>query len=325
MNVASLDLNLLTALEALLAEVSVSRAAERQHLSQPAMSHALKRLRQLFRDPLLVRMGTEMQLTQRAESLRLPVEDALAKVRDVLAGEVFDPSRSSRTFRLSISDNAIGVLLPPLLRRLEKEAPKVAIRLQQPSIDGFDALELSRRIDAVVACVPDRFKGFYQQRLFVDRDACAVRNGHRLRKGMTRERFLSASHVAVVAREFAEDPVDGWLREKGGSRTVLLTVPTYLQALHVVAESDLVAVLPERLIRAYADRLDVQPVAVPLEVGTFQEYLVHPARTHDDAGCIWLRTLIHEVAASLGSLPGRRRRRHRAQQFAYPNGVAAGP
>jgi len=307
-NLAAVDLNVLVALEVLLAERSVGRAAERMHRSQPTLSHALKRLREIFRDPLLVRGGGRTQLTARGESLRVPVADALARVRDVLAGEAFDPAHSGRTFRLSFSDNATDVLLPPLLKRLATDAPNVAVRLEPPSLAGLDPADLSRRIDAIVACSPTRFKGFYQQRLFEDRDACAVRSRHPSAATMTHSRFLSARHVAVVAREFTEDPVDTWLREVGCVRNVVLTVPSYLQALHVVAESDLVAVLPERLVHAYSHVLDVVATAVPLDAGTFDEYLLHPARTHADQGCVWLRSLIREVAASLGRLPSRRRR-----------------
>jgi DNA-binding transcriptional LysR family regulator len=306
-NLSAVDLNLLTALQSLLSEASVGRAADRVHLSQPAMSHALKRLRQMFRDPLLVRVGARMQLTTRAESLRLPVEDALARVRDLLAGERFDPARAARTFRLSISDSAGGVLVPPLLKRLAKEAPHVSIQLQPPSVAGFDPMESSRAIDLVVACSPDRFKGFYQQRLFVDRDVCVLRSRHPLAKGLRREAFLGARHVAVVGREFSEDPVDTWLREEGCARNVVLTVPTYLHALHVVADSDLVAVLPEKLVRASSSVLGVIAAEMPLDAGTFEEYLLHPARTHADPGCVWLRDLVREVAKSLDPRGKRRR------------------
>jgi DNA-binding transcriptional LysR family regulator len=308
-NLSAIDLNLLAALESLLAEAGVGRAAVRMNLSQPAMSHALKRLRQLFRDPLLVRVGARMQLTSRAESLRFPVEDALARVRDLFAGPAFDPAHSERTFRLSISDNASGVLLPRVLARLAQDAPRVAIRLLPPSIAGVNPVDLSRQVEAIVACSPGQFTGFYQQRLFEDRDACATRSGHPLAARMTPERFFSARHVAVVAREFAEDPVDTWLREEGCARTVVLTVSTYLEALHVVAESDLVAVVPERLIDAHAALLDLVATEVPLDAGTFEEYLLHPARTHADPGCVWLRSLIREIATSLGRLPRHRRRR----------------
>ncbi|HZS61209.1 MAG TPA: LysR family transcriptional regulator [Gemmatimonadaceae bacterium] len=301
MNLAGIDLNLLTALDALLAEGSVSRAAERLHRSQPATSHALKRLRHLFRDPLLVRVGARMQLTSRGESLRGAVNDALGRVRDLLDGERFDPSRSTRTFRLVVSDNAGTMVLSPLLKRLANDAPMVAIRLLPPSVARFDLVELSRAIDVLVSCAPSQFKGFYQQRLFGDCDACAMRKGHPLAKRLTRKNFLTARHVAVVAREFSEDPVDTWLREEGCSRNVALTVPTYLQALHIVADSDLIAVLPEGLIRAHSAVLGIVATPVPMDAGTFDEYLLHPARTHTDAGCVWLRTLIKEVAASFDS------------------------
>src|SRR5512140_878266 len=125
MNLASLDLNLLVALEAVLDEASVGRAADRVSLSQPAMSHALKRLRRLLDDPLLVRVGAHMQLTARAEALRYPVQDALSRVRDLLIGEGFEPASSTRTFQLFVADNASDLLLLPLLKQLREEAPNV--------------------------------------------------------------------------------------------------------------------------------------------------------------------------------------------------------
>lgn len=302
-NLASLDLNLLVALEALLEESSVGQAADRVSLSQPAMSHALKRLRVLLGDPLLVRAGARMQLTARAGAMRHPVHDALTRVRDLFVGEGFDPARSTRTFRLFVADYASDLLLPLLLKRLEEEAPAASIRVQPSVGNAWDPFELTRLVDLAVACEPDRFKGFYQQRLFTDRDACAVRRGHPgTREFAKPEEFLKARHVAVVGREFTEDPVDTWLRQEGHERNVVLTVPHYLQALHVVSESDLIAVIPERLIRACARILDLDALPVPLDVGTFEEYLLHPARSHADPGCAWLRGILREIAKSLGPL-----------------------
>ena len=312
MNLASLDLNLLVALEALLDEASVGRAAERVALSQPAMSHALKRLRALLGDALLVRVGARMQLTARGEALRAPVKDALSRVRELLQGERFDPGTSTKTFRLFASDYAADLLLPPLLKRLQKEAPKVSIQLQAGRSRSLDAVELAREVDAAIACVPKQFKGFYQQRLFTDRDACAVRRGHALTRRMDVSNFLAAPHVAVVGREFREDPVDTWLREEGHDRSVAVTVEHYLQALHVVGQSELIAVIPERLIRAQAEALGIVAVPVPLDAGTFDEYLLHPARNHADPGCVWLRKVLKEIAVALGPLDGEVPRKTRA-------------
>jgi DNA-binding transcriptional LysR family regulator len=250
-----------------------------------------------------VRAGARMQLTARAEALRHPVQDALTRVRNLLIGEGFDPARSTRAFRLFVADNASDLLLPPLLKRLEDEAPGVCIRIQMLGGNRWDPFEIAQLVDVAIACVPGKFKGFYQQRLFTDRDACAARRGHSSTRLLAKpEEFLKAKHVAVVGREFAEDPVDTWLRQEGRERNVVLTVPHYLQALHVVSESDLIGVIPERLIRAYAGILDLDVIKVPLDVGTFEEYILHPARSHDDPGCVWLRGILMEIAKCLGPL-----------------------
>jgi DNA-binding transcriptional LysR family regulator len=302
-NLSALDLNLLVALESLLEEVSVSRAAGRVSLSQPAMSHALKRLRIILRDPLLVRTGGRMQLTARGEALRYPVKDALSRVRDLLISGEFDPAASTRAFNIFIADNASDLLLPLLLTRLAVEAPGVSVRVQAVAGGLLDPLELTRFLDLAVACVPSLFTGFCKQYLFTDRDACAVRRGHPMTHQIARvEAFLATRHVAVVGREFSEDPVDTWLRGQGHARNVALSVPHYLQALHLVAQSDLIAIVPQRLIRACATGLDLDIVAVPLDVGTFDEFLLHPARSETDPGSVWLRGVLKEVATALGPL-----------------------
>ena len=329
MNLAALDLNLLVALEALLEEASVGRAADRVALSQPAMSHALKRLRMLLGDPLLVRVGPRMQLTARGEALRYPVKDVLSRVRDLLVTEKFDATRSTRTFHLFVSDYVGDLLLPLVRKQLQHEAPGISIRVQNDGIKG-DSFELAHSVDLAIACVPNSFKGFYQQRLFTDRDACAVRRGSRITNRISRQAdFLKMKHVAVVGREFAEDPVDTWLHDEGYQRNVALTVPHYLQALHVVAQSDLIAVIPERLVHAYSAILGLDVLPVPLDVGTFDEYLLHPATKHSDPGCVWLRGVLQHVAKSLGPLRPQRirnaRNRRRVKDHSPKKGNFANP
>jgi DNA-binding transcriptional LysR family regulator len=160
--------------------------------------------------------------------------------------------------------------------------------------------ELARSVDTAVACVLNAFPGFYRQRLFTDRDMCVFRRRHPRATRLRDERtFLEAGHVAVNVRGTAEDPVDTWLKAEGRKRNVALSVPHYLQALHAVARSGLIAVIPERLIRAYAAPLQLKWLPVPLDAGTFDEFLLHPARTHADPGCIWLRSILKEIASSL--------------------------
>jgi DNA-binding transcriptional LysR family regulator len=301
-NLAALDLNLLVALQALLEEESVGGAARRVGRSQPAMSHALSRLRSMLGDAILVRVGAGMQVTVRGEALRHPVRDALERVKELLAGDTFDPSRSQRTFRICVTDNASDLLLPPLLARLQRMAPSIRVEIQ-PWRGGFtNPTELARDVDAVIACIPDSFAGFHRRRLFRDRDACAVRKSHRAARPISKpEQFLNWKQVAVRPQGLFADPVDTWLKQEGLTRNVVLTVPHYLQALHVVARSDLIAVLPERLIRTYASQLNVSAMPVPLDVGSFDEYLLHPARTHTDTGCVWLRNVLKDIGRELES------------------------
>jgi DNA-binding transcriptional LysR family regulator len=244
-----------------------------------------------------------MQLTARGEALRYPVKDALSRVRDILVSGAFDPATSTRAFHVFIADNASDLLLPPLLKRLAVNAPGVSIRVQAVAGGLLDPLELTRYLDLAVACVPGLFTGFRKQYLYTDRDACAVRRGHPMTRQIARvEAFLEMKHVAVIGREFSEDPVDTWLRTEGHERNVALSVPHYLQALHLVAQSDLIAIIPQRLIHVCATDFHLDVVAVPLDVGTFDEFLLHPARGETDPGSVWLRGVLKDVATALGPL-----------------------
>src|ERR1700736_327632 len=237
MNLNSLDLNLLVALDALLLEANVSRAAMRIGLSQPAASHALQRLRDLIGDPLLVRTGARMELTPRAQALRGPLAQALDQVRGLFIPDDFDAVSSERHFRLMMPDLAVELLMPPLMEKVTKQAPGVRIDVvpwRGPAI--FNA-EFARTIDLVIS-IGDAFRGFHRQRLYTDSDALAVRRGHpagaRLRK---RDSFLGARHVAVIIRGQNEDLIDGWLRTKGIERRIALVVPGYIEALHVAGRA----------------------------------------------------------------------------------------
>jgi DNA-binding transcriptional LysR family regulator len=300
MNVAALDLNLLVALDALLQEESVSRGGQKIGLSQPAMSHALGKLRDLLDDPLLVRIGGHMQLTLRAQSMRHPVRDALERVHEVFVSDTFVPASSTRTFRIFMSDYSSNLLLSSLSKAVQRNAPGVRIEVHPWRGMAADSLENGRTPDAVVACQTRDLPGFYRQRLFTDHDVCVMRAGHPLyRKSYGLKTFLEGPHVAVAAVEFSADPVDTWLQEVRHPRCVIVTVPHYMEALHLVAETELIAVIPERLVRAYASTLNLVAKTVPLDVGTFDEYLLHSARTHADLGCSWLRQLIHSQCADI--------------------------
>ncbi|HKH03344.1 MAG TPA: LysR family transcriptional regulator [Bradyrhizobium sp.] len=299
MNLSALDLNLLVALDALLLEANVSRAAMRIGLSQPAASHALQRLRQVLGDPLLVRVGARMELTPRAQALRAPLAQALDQVRGLFISDDFDAASSERNFRLMMPDLAVELLMPPLMEKIARLAPNVRLDVvpwRGPAI--FNA-EFARTIDLVIS-IGDAFKGFHRQLLYSDRDALAVRRGHpagaKLRR---RDVFLKARHVAVVIRGQNVDLIDDWLRTKRLQRRVALVVPGYLEALHVVARTDLVAFVPNRLISALAKPLSLIEVTPPLDPGIDEQFMFYPTRAQFDPGSIWLRNLMLQTGREL--------------------------
>jgi DNA-binding transcriptional LysR family regulator len=314
-----LDLNLLTALHALLTEAHVGKAARRLGLSQPATSHALRRLRDLLGDPLLVREGTRLELTPRAESLRNTVCLAVDQVREVFRPEVFDPLTSSRSFAIILPDHLMDLVVPALLERIETSAPNVRIDIK-PWRGSAVALmpELSGSIDIAIACTPVDCPGFNRLRLFEDTEALACRTGH---PGLARLRttagFSSAAHVAVIPSGKHEDPVDTWLREHSVERKIRLSVPSYLQALHVASLTDLVAFIPRRLIEAVAGTLQLEILEPPIDPGFYEEFLFYPSRSIADAGSIWLRSQLSAIAKRLDRpIKGRQRSSNKGARVA---------
>jgi DNA-binding transcriptional LysR family regulator len=299
MNFNSLDLNLLVALDALLKEASVSRAAMRIGLSQPATSHALQRLREMLGDPLLVRAGARMELTPRAQALRGPLSQALDQVRGLFIPDDFDASSSERQFRLMMPDLAVELLVPLLMQKIARLAPSVRLDIVPWRGPAIFSAEFARTIDLVIS-IGDAFKAFHRQLLYTDRDALAVRRGHPAGgKLARREIFLKASHVAVIIRGQSEDLIDSWLRAKGIERRIALVVPGYLEALHVVARTDLVAFVPGRLIAALAKPLALKAVTPPLDPGIDEQFMFYPTRAQFDPGSIWLRNLMLQTGREL--------------------------
>ena len=299
MNLASLDLNMLVALDALLLEANVSRAAMRIGLSQPATSHALQRLRDILGDPLLVRVGARMELTPRAQALRAPLAQALDQVRGLFMPDDFDAARSERRFRLMMPDLAVELLMPPLMKRLDAAAPGVRIDVVPWRGPAIFTAEFARTIDIVIS-IGDAFKGFHRQLLYTDADALAVRHGHpagaRLKD---KDTFLKARHVAVVIRGQSEDLIDTWLQTKKLERRIALVVPSYIEALHVAARTDLVAFVPRRLIAALSKQLSLVTVFPPIDPGIDEQFMFYPTRVQMDPGSIWLRSIMLEIGREM--------------------------
>jgi DNA-binding transcriptional LysR family regulator len=297
---ASVDLNLLVACDALLEERSVTRAAKRLKITQSAASHTLSRLRELFGDPLLVRAGNAMVLSERAARLVEPVRDALDRVTAVLEqGPTFDPKTARRQFSLSTSDYGELVLLPALVERLTREAPNLDLAIIPPPPDSA-ALLRSGGLDLGLGPITEAASGIVSRRVFEDRFVCVVRAGHPLaRQRLTLEQYLELGHLLIAPRSARPSHVDVALSKIGRTRRVVVVVPHFLIAPFVVARSNLVLTLPARVAKTFSAALSLVQVEPPLEVGGFTFRLFwHEQRRHD-AGHAWLRDLIHAVCNEL--------------------------
>jgi DNA-binding transcriptional LysR family regulator len=169
--------------------------------------------------------------------------------------------------------------------------------------------EFARTIDLIIS-IGDAFNGFHRQLLYTDSDALAVRKGHpvgaRLKNPAA---FLKARHVAVIGRGQNIDLIDHWLQTKGLERQIALVVPSYIEALHVTARSDLVAFVPRRLIDTLAKPLALSTVPPPLDPGIDEQFMFYPTRAQMDPGSIWLRSLTLQIGRELSDGPPRSRQR----------------
>jgi DNA-binding transcriptional LysR family regulator len=300
MNLSSIDLNLLVALDALISEAHVGRAARKIGLSQPAASHALKRLRDLFSDPLLVRVGSRMQLTPRAIGLRDSLAETLDRVQTFLVADSFEPARSSRHFSLMMQDHVAHLIVPALVKRVHSEAPGVGLRVLPWQSPGSVNAERLRSIDLLISCSAIEIPGFQKEILFTDTEVTVVRRGHPSSSRITNLKwFLNSRHVAVVGRGLTEDPVDTWLRQEGLTRQIVLRVPSYLQALQAATLANLVAFVPKRLAESLARPLSLAVLPPPIDPGEYQEYLHYPRPAIQDSASIWLRKLTLEIGEQL--------------------------
>jgi DNA-binding transcriptional LysR family regulator len=300
MNLTAIDLNLLVTLDALISEAHVGRAARRVGRSQPTTSHALKRLRMLFDDPLLVQVGSRMELTPRAANLRESVADALRRVRTLLAAEAFEAERSTRQFTAMMQDHIAHLLVPALVQRLHAEAPGVRLDVLPWRSPATATPEQLHAIDMLISCTEKDIAGFERETLFTDTEAVVVRSGYpQASRLKALDVFLRSRHVAVVGAGLSEDPVDGWLRGKGLSRDIVLQVPSYLQALQATASADVVAFVPRRLARSMARRFSLRVLPPPIEPGDYQEQLFYPRRAAQDPASMWMRTLALKISRDL--------------------------
>jgi DNA-binding transcriptional LysR family regulator len=313
-DLARMDLNLLVLFEAVFEELHVARAAARLHVSASAVSHGLGRLRVLMRDPLFLRHPKGVVPTDRARALAGPVTEVLERARQVMAqAEEFDPAKSTRRFMLGAPDGASAVLLPTLLSTLRREAPGIDLGVRNLVGRGFEQAltELdAKSLDVALMPVPDVPARFITRVLYQEDFVLVVRADHPLARGATLARYVAAPHLVVSESGEPHGQVDELLAKRKLRRRIVMTVPNFLQALAIVAESDLVGAMPRQFVAKHAPRHTVAVLEPPIPLLSAPIVAVAPQVATRDGGLAWFLDAIERAAKASTDSRRARTRRH---------------
>ncbi len=297
MDIRNVDLNLLVALDALLAERSVSRAAVRLHLSQPATSAVLARLRELFGDPLLLGSARGMLPTPRALELLGPVKQVLDEIDAIIQPRTaFDPDSAEHTFTLSASDYVEYALLPTLVDYIERHAPRVRLAVRPLDLQTLTKQMETGEVDICIAGLQNAPAGLHQQPLYTERIVSVVRRKHPgVGAHLTLEKFCSLEHILVSVRGSGFSArIDEALATLGRKRRGRLAVPHFLLVPEIVARSDMISALPERLALGYANKLRI--LEPPVKLDGFTVGQIWHERNQREPAQVWLREVVLKLA-----------------------------
>jgi DNA-binding transcriptional LysR family regulator len=296
------DLNLLVAFEALMQARSVTGAAQRLRVGQPSASHALKRLRELFDDPLFVRTTGGMTPTPRALALAEPVRAILTSIETTLfSGPSFDPLRETRIFRIGATDYAQAVVAEPILATMRREAPGCRLILMATDCDVAGRSLERGEIDLAVGVFPEAIPAtrtcvLYREHYECVFDAAACD----LQPPLSRAEWLALPHMIMSTHGDYSGPLDDVLKAAAERREVMVSTPYFLAIPFLLRGKRLLATLPSRLVDMCQPPLGLTACAVPFEVPMFDVSMVWNARTAHEPGAVWLRDQIVAVCASVG-------------------------
>ena len=300
-DIRRIDLNLLVALDALLEEQSVTRAAKRLALTQPTVSAMLARLRKIFGDPLFVRSQRGILPTPRAVALAPTLKQWLAEAHALVANERFEPATAEFTASLTANDYIQSALIVPFIERLRREAPNARLAVRSAQLADVAAKLASGDLDLCVTTTPEIPSSDLPSRLlYEERYVCVVRSEHPLksRTAVSLEQFCRYPHVMVSPAEGGfVGPTDRALAQIGRKRRVVLSAPGFLILPEILKADDLIAVVPERMLRGRMAGL--RSFAPPVAVPGFGVFLLWHQRLHKDPAHRWVRELLAATAQGL--------------------------
>jgi len=296
-----MDLNLLAVFDAVLREGSITRAAQRLEMSQPATSNAVNRLREILHDPLFVRQARGMTPTPRARQLAGPIREALSLIRHTLSEQwLFDYTNSEHSFRLAMSDYGDSVILPRLLDQLARVAQGVHVDVIASEHPGLAADLRSGEVDLAIGNRDDLEREFRSEPLLLEQFVCVARADHpEIRDRLTHQLFADLRHVDVSHTRFVSKRIDAGLAAQGLHRRVAAVVPSFLSVASIVTTTDLVATIPLRAAQAFTGMGGLRVLPPPLPLGDVTVTQYWHSNTDTDPASQWLRRTIRSICQQL--------------------------
>lgn len=296
MNIENFDLNLLRVFDAMFAERNVTRAARRVFLSQPAVSHALARLRKEIGDPLFVRAGNEMIATKKALALAPGIRSVLDQLGELLGDTAFDPKTSVAVFRLGISDLSEYILAPLLIRLMRKEAPHLRFHINSFNDADYEAQLASGALDVVVSVFKSGGPGMHSRSTGTEKLVGLVRSGHPfVGKRPSALQFKRARLLAVARSDRLEGQLQRSLHEAGIAGQVAYSTPHLFAVPRILEDSDLVLIQSGGVARALCAEHPLSVVRIPLRLPPIEPQVTWHERTHRDPAQRWMRERILET------------------------------
>jgi DNA-binding transcriptional LysR family regulator len=299
-DIKQIDLNLLIILKVLLDENNVTKASEKLHLSQSATSHALKRLRKMFNDPLLERSPSGMFPTARALALRESLENILLDIEQLVKEPIFDPESAQGTIRIASSDYGTTVILPLVLKELAQKSPLINVECYELHPDTLEKLK-NREIDLILGVLaPNDTDEFRSQNLFTEKFSSLVRADHPIiKKGINLESYITFPHAlmstgspSLSIKKSAKSHGDQILEDLGVERRVMLKLPHFFPAAIIVSETDMILTLPHRMALLFANFAHLTIFEPPINLGEYNFMQIWHKHSDNIPIQIWLRHLI---------------------------------
>ncbi|WP_322062054.1 LysR family transcriptional regulator [Paraburkholderia sp. J63] len=290
MDINRIDLNLLKIFDSVYRLRNLAAVAQEVHLSQPAVSHALARLRASLDDPLFTRTPHGLEPTARCERLAVPIRNALDTIRDSLIDSAdFKPEECTREFRLLLSDVGEMLFVPSLMSHLNTVAPRVKLAIVQAPRANYERMLRDREVDIAVGHLNMTRQSFREQPLFRDHGVVlGRRNADRPRTDLTMDAFEQASHAVINP---PDDPVEEMFADRNIKRNVTLRMPNYFALPDVIESSDLLVTVPSRIARFFQRHFDLEISELPFPSPLFDVRMFWHVRHDSDPAHAWLRDM----------------------------------